>query len=148
MDIRQILCPVDFSDASAHAVDQAVELARWYGARMTALHVDTAVADYPDVPALEPAERQRLQDRMTTFCQAATAAGVAVDLRVVSGHPLAAILDQAASLPADLIVIGTHGVSGFQHLVLGSRLRRVGCEIFLTAPGFLCDGLPVLRPAG
>src|SRR5688572_26542527 len=121
MMIRQILCPIDFSDASAHAVDQAVALARWYGARMTALHVDTAVADYPDVPALtlEPAERQRLQDRMTTFCQAATAAGVAVDLRVVSGHPLAAILDHTASLPADLIVIGTHGVSGFQHLVLG-----------------------------
>ena len=44
MIIRQILCPIDFSDASAHAVDQAVALARWYGARMTALHVDTAVA--------------------------------------------------------------------------------------------------------
>ena len=42
MDIRQILCPVDFSDASAHAVAQAAALARWYGARITALHVDTA----------------------------------------------------------------------------------------------------------
>ena len=75
---------------------------------------------------------------MTTFCQAATAAGVAVDLRVVSGHPLAAILDHAASLPADLIVIGTHGVSGFQHLVLGSVtekvLRRATCPVLTVPP--------------
>jgi len=42
LDARQILCPVDFSDASAHAIAQAAALARWYGARITALHVDTA----------------------------------------------------------------------------------------------------------
>jgi nucleotide-binding universal stress UspA family protein len=146
MIVRQILCPVDFSDASAHAVDQGVVLARWYGARITALHVDTAVGarvgglTYPDVQALtlESAERQRLEDRVATFCQAAAAAGVAVDVRVVLGHPVAAILDHAASLRADLIVMGTHGVSGFQHLVLGSVtekvLRRATCHVLTVPP--------------
>ncbi|HEX5632824.1 MAG TPA: universal stress protein, partial [Gemmatimonadales bacterium] len=43
MTIQHILCPVDFSDASARAVDQAVLLARWYRARITALHVDRTV---------------------------------------------------------------------------------------------------------
>ena len=140
MIIRQILCPIDFSDASAHAVDHAVALARWYGARITALHVDAAAhAEVLDVPAVTlEAEKQRLQERVAMFCQAATAAGVPVDVRVVSGHAVTGILDLAASLPADLIVMGTHGVSGFQHLVLGSVtekvLRRAGCRVLTVPP--------------
>jgi len=146
LDIRQILCPVDFSDASAHAVAQAAALARWYGARITALHVDTAAEariealPYAEVPArtLDPAEQERLQNRLATFCLAATAAGLAVDARVIPGHPVAAILDEAASLPADLIVMGTHGVSGFRHLVLGSVtekvLRRASCPVLTVPP--------------
>lgn len=140
MIIRQILCPIDFSDASAHAVDHAVALARWYGARITALYVDAvAHAEVLDVPAVTlEAEKQRLQERAAAFCQAATAAGVPVDVRVVSGHAVTGILDLAASLPADLIVMGTHGVSGFQHLVLGSVtekvLRRAGCRVLTVPP--------------
>jgi nucleotide-binding universal stress UspA family protein len=131
MIIRRILCPIDFSDASAHAVDLAVVLGRWYGAGITALHVEAA-------EALEPAERQGLQERAAAFCQAATTAGVPVDVRVVSGHAVTEILDHAASLPADLIVMGTHGLSGFQHLVLGSVtekvLRRAACRVLTVPP--------------
>lgn len=146
MTIQHILCPVDLSDASAHAVDQAVLLARWYRARITALYVDvTADANidplaYPMVPAFmrEPAELQRLQDRVATFCQAAATAHVTLDPRVVSGHAVAAILDQARALPADLIVMGTHGLSGFRHLVLGSVtekvLRRATCPVLTVPP--------------
>ena len=140
MIIRHILCPIDFSDASAHAVDHATVLALGYGARITALHVDTATRiEVPDVPAVtSEAERQRLQERAAAFCQAATTAGVPVDVRVVSGHVVTEILDHAAMLPADLIVMGTHGVSGFQHLVLGSVtekvLRRAGCRVLTVPP--------------
>ena len=38
LDIRRVLCPVDFSDASHHALDHAVMIAGWYRARLTALH--------------------------------------------------------------------------------------------------------------
>jgi nucleotide-binding universal stress UspA family protein len=41
MDIKCVLCPIDFSDASTHAVDQAVVIAGWYKARITALHVSS-----------------------------------------------------------------------------------------------------------
>jgi len=146
MLVRQILCPVDFSDASSHAVDQAAVLARWYGAGITACHVDAAAEGHAEAlgdsvvprPTLEPAERQRLQDRLATFCQAATAAGTVIDARVLSGHAVSAILEQAASLPADLIVMGTHGLSGFRHLVLGSVtekvLRRATCPVLTVPP--------------
>jgi nucleotide-binding universal stress UspA family protein len=145
-DLRQILCPVDFSDASAHAVDQAAALARWYGARIAALYVDTAAEARIEAPTqtevpvgtLDPAERQRLQARVATFCHAAVVAGAVVDARVSSGPPVATILDEAASLPADLIVMGTHGVSGFRHLILGSVtekvLRRATCPVLTVPP--------------
>jgi nucleotide-binding universal stress UspA family protein len=38
--ITHVLCPIDFSETSRHAGDQAVAIARWYHARVTALHVD------------------------------------------------------------------------------------------------------------
>ncbi len=44
MDIRHILCPTDRSEASAHAVDQAVVIAGWHKARTTALHVILHIA--------------------------------------------------------------------------------------------------------
>jgi nucleotide-binding universal stress UspA family protein len=152
MTIHHILCPVDFSDTSAHAVDQAVLLARWFNARITALHVDTAVDSsidrlaYPVVPAFmrEPAELQRLQDRLATFCQAAAAAGVTLAPRVVSGHAVQAILDEAKALPADLIVMGTHGRRGLSHVVGGSvteAVLRLGqCPVLaVRTPKFSAD---------
>jgi nucleotide-binding universal stress UspA family protein len=48
--ITHVLCPVDFSDASRHAVDQAAAIARWYHARLTALHVYPPL--FMPVPAL------------------------------------------------------------------------------------------------
>ena len=54
-DIKRILCPVDFSDASTHAVEQAIALAGWYKAAITALHVFSPL--YVTVPELPvPAE--------------------------------------------------------------------------------------------
>ena len=38
MKIERILCPVDFSETSQHAIDHALALGAWYGARITALH--------------------------------------------------------------------------------------------------------------
>jgi nucleotide-binding universal stress UspA family protein len=54
------------------------------------------------------------------------------------GSPAALILDRAAALPADLIVMGTHGTSGFQHLMLGSVtervLRKAVCPVLTVPP--------------
>ena len=54
------------------------------------------------------------------------------------GNPVREILHVAASLPADLIVMGTHGASGFEHLVLGSVtekvFRKAGCPVMTVPP--------------
>src|SRR6187401_182490 len=67
----------------------------------------------------------------------AASQGIAVDILIEPGHPADVILERAASARAGLIVMGTHGTSGFQHLVLGSVtekvLRKATCPV-LTVP--------------
>lgn len=145
MNLQRILCPVDFSDASAHAIDQAVVIAGWYNARITALHVASPMA--LSVPgfgmsvggeALDDEEKERLRKETVNHCEAATAAGIGLDVAIEMGQPASFILERANSLPADMIVMGTHGTSGFAHLVLGSVtekvLRKATCPVVTVPP--------------
>ena len=145
LNIRRILCPIDFSDASAHAIDQAVVIAGWYKARITALHVCSPML--LSVPGLEMSvrgeatgdtETERLRKETAAHCEAATSAGIGLDILIDIGQPASHILERANSLPADMIVMGTHGTSGFQHLVLGSVtekvLRKATCPVLTVPP--------------
>ena len=144
MNVRRILCPIDFSEPSTHALEQATRLAGWYDARLAVLHVRPTVTPHPDMPAGGPvapwlvAELDDLRQRVTASCHEATAAGVVVEPMVAAGDPVREIVQCAATLPADLIVMGTHGVSGFQHLVLGSVtekvLRTAPCPVLTVPP--------------
>lgn len=129
--IERILLPTDFSDASTHACEQAVALASWYGAKVVALHVGVPVYD-------EAAELRRLEEQTRVFLEPASRAEVAVEVLVDVGQAAHQILERAAALQTDLIVIGTHGHGGFQHLVLGSVaekvLRRAGCPVLTVPP--------------
>src|SRR6478672_6572902 len=126
MDLKNILCPTDLSEASAHAIDQAIVIAGWYQARITALHVVNpmfmAVPRFavPNDELVDELERQRLRRETSACFDRASESGTAVDTVVDLGQPAARILDRAAILPADLIVMGTHGAGGFEHLILGS----------------------------
>jgi nucleotide-binding universal stress UspA family protein len=153
IEIRRILCPVDFSDSSRRAVDQAMAIARWYGASVTALHVFPMppVAASPTGPImLEPvlltAEmRQQLLASVRQMLATEAAPGVATDAVLGEGAPAAGILDQATRMNADLIVIGTHGRSGFDRVLLGSVtekvLRKATCPV-LTVPPAAPDAVP------
>jgi len=144
MDVRRILCPLDFSEPSTHALEQAARLARWYGARLTVLHVRPTVVPHPDIsPAghMAPwlvAELETLRQRVTAACADAATAGVQVDAMTSAGDPVHEILTHADRLTSDLIVLGTHGLSGFRHLVLGSVtekvLRRAACPVLTVPP--------------
>ena len=143
LPLRRILCPVDFSDASHHAVEHALALARWYGARVTALHVSYQ-AEERDVSlsgtghASERPEVQRLIEELAQAFGAGHGMGVGVDPFVRAGDPVGQILESAVTLSADLIVMGTHGSGGFEHLVLGSVaekvLRKARCPVFTVPP--------------
>ena len=141
--IRRILCPIDFSETSVHAVEHAVAMARWHDARLLALHVYppifVPIPSLPDIPDRVPDEEIRAaRDRACAFVKAAGAAGMPVDVHVVVGHAAATILAEAAARQTDLIVMGTHGASGIEHLLLGSVtekvLRKASCPVMTVPP--------------
>jgi nucleotide-binding universal stress UspA family protein len=152
--INRILCPVDFSDFSRHALDYAVAIARRHQARLTALYVvppvQTAYAA-PGVGAYVPYvytadDLKEFQQTLERFVADAgyPVTAISVEAVVVNG-----ILQRAADLPADLIVMGTHGRSGFDRLLLGSVAERVlakaSCPV-LTIPRRAPDAVPFTTP--
>lgn len=141
--ITRILCPVDFSEASQHAVAHALAIARWYKASISALHVYSPM--FMPVPGLPPpgdrvsgAELTRARAETAACFETAGADGVRVDVLVDVGQPARHILDRAAALPASIIVMGTHGAGGFEHLILGSVtekvLRKARCPVLTVPP--------------
>ena len=129
-EIHNILCPVDLSEISHHALDHAMAIANWYEARVTIFHVvgvrqpllpPPSIAE--DLPELRPPDVNQVAEDVRRF------SGVTADSRanvvVVEGSPVRAILDRAQQLPADLLVMGTHGRGGFEALFLGSVTEKV-----------------------
>jgi nucleotide-binding universal stress UspA family protein len=94
---------------------------------------------------LTEGDRGQLLAQTKEFVAAEGAPGVATEAVLREGNTSAEILDQAASMHADLLVIGTHGRSGFERLVLGSVaervLRKARCPV-LTVPRRLPDAVP------
>jgi nucleotide-binding universal stress UspA family protein len=131
IELRNMLCPTDFSDFSRRALEHAMVLARWYDARLTILYVSPlapAVAGFPPMVSpitLEPLNRERLLQEMRSFAEPAASAGVKTEFVVREGPAALEIVEQARVGAADLIVMGTHGRGGFERLVLGSVAEKV-----------------------
>jgi nucleotide-binding universal stress UspA family protein len=137
--ITRVLCPVDFSDISQHALDHAAAIAHWYRAQLTLLHVFVTrpTMDAPPL-VLEDAGRECLQKSMREMA-GRVPADVRVDVRVEQAeHVHNEILGQLAATHADLLVVGTHGRSGFQRLFLGSVtekvIRKAACPTLVVPP--------------
>jgi nucleotide-binding universal stress UspA family protein len=150
MQIARILCPIDFSEFSTHALEQSVALARRSAAQITALAVlpsvspvvEHVVATVPAPHTSASAELARWREKAEAHLRTVRARDVQVDLEVIEAHPVEAILARAAALDASLIVMGTHGAGGFRRFVLGSVtekvLRRASCPV-LTVPPRVTD---------
>ncbi|MGD9906129.1 MAG: universal stress protein [Vicinamibacterales bacterium] len=129
----RLLCPIDFSEVSTHALEQAAALARRRGDRVWALAVLPSLAPLEEPPAAVAAtvasggadDLRRWRARAEAQCRAVAAAGVDLTLDVREGHPVEAILDRAAALDATAIVMGTHGASGVRRFLLGSVTEQV-----------------------
>jgi nucleotide-binding universal stress UspA family protein len=131
LSIHKIVCPTDFSDSAAAAFAESVRLARWFGARVTVLHV--APLDVPlggpayvplPVSTSEELRRAKLLE-IRRFVGATEHAGVLVETACREGIPGFEICKAVREIGADLVVMGTHGRSGFKRLVLGSVTEAV-----------------------
>jgi nucleotide-binding universal stress UspA family protein len=131
--IKQMLVPTDFSPASDVAFGYGLDLAAREGSTIHLLHVidgATFATAFPDGFYVEmPLLRQQLIDestaRLNTMADACEAAGIRATVETSVGSPPRVIAETAAARNTDLVVMGTHGRSGFAHLVVGSVAERV-----------------------
>lgn len=125
MVFKTILHATDFSDASLQALDQARKLARYHGAKLHILHVQIILeARYPTLAIASPvtqAERstEKLQALLTDRDDDTVLA------TVEHSRAAAAIAEYAENKGIDLIVVGSHGYSGIDRLLLGSEAQRL-----------------------
>lgn len=142
--ISTILAAVDFSEPSDMALDAAIGLAKQFGAELHLVHAYSIpipmVTPYevaiPNVYLEETrkAANKHLQERLDKAKQA----GLSAEAHLTEGVPHLAIDEMAKSVGAQLIVMGTHGHTGFTHMLLGSvaerTLRHAPCSV-LTVKG-------------
>ena len=133
VQIKRILCPIDFSDSADHAMRYASALSETFGAELTLLHVvapvvaalpgETALPDtlQADIDELTDACRNRLEQTVGKLA----ASGLTVQHKVLNGVPFIEIIRYARDAETDLIVMGTHGRTGLGHLLIGSVAERV-----------------------
>jgi nucleotide-binding universal stress UspA family protein len=130
--INKILYATDFSESSAQACDYALTLAKLANAEVHVLHVIDEFADrrksmiQPEAMVLleREVEIQALKE-MEEFCKKRFNGKIPFTTDIVMGIPFQEIIKKASELPADLIVVGTHGRTGVEHVIVGSTAERI-----------------------
>jgi len=153
VEFTNILCPTDFSESALRPLTYAAALAKWYTARLTVLHVVPTFDPMPVRPAsldgavqwVYPVSREEVLAELDRVAKDAGAGSIDTILETETGDPARMIVDKAVAVPADLIVMGTHGRSGPERFMVGSVaekvLRKAPCPV-LTVPPHVVATLP------
>jgi nucleotide-binding universal stress UspA family protein len=134
--IKKIILATDFSDISKDASSHALLLAHTYNAELKILHAfDTSARNVPSSYYFIEETRQRGKDALTEL---AKSFDLEVETIFTEGDPSHEIVCIAEELNADLIVLGTHGYSGWERLTLGSVaefvVKYAPCPVFTVRP--------------
>lgn len=132
LPVRKILCPTDFSDPSLHALRQACELAAHFGAELHLLHVLPLSPPFPSdllvmaVHTESDAEREaRAAHLLQQIIKEHVPDNLQVSYSVKMGYAANEIAAAAEESDFDMLVISTHGVTGWRHLAFGSVAETI-----------------------
>ncbi len=132
MQIKTILFPTDFSNGARAAMDYALSLARDYNAKLILLYViqDISIAEWyipSSISATDLVEdmQKSAWKEMEKWSAEAAAKVKDVEKAVVRGVPFVEIIKTAKDKNVDMIVIGTHGRTGIDHMLFGSTAEKV-----------------------
>ena len=132
--IARIVVPVDFSTHADRAIEYAMAMGKHFGACVELFHV---VEDpfgsggwgsevyVSDLDGLRERAVKEAKARLEARRAAIPASNVPLVATVRMGHVAQTIVDYAADVQADLIVMGTHGRTGVAHFIIGSVAERV-----------------------
>ena len=139
IELNRILGPVDFSKESTLEARFAVTLAQEFKAKLYVLHVITPLPAYLEAEVLHSEEiksqtTEKIDKELHEFIPKKIKEMIEVEEILEHGEPHNAIVEKAKELDADVIVIGTRGLSGLAHIMLGSVAERVirhsPCPVF------------------
>ena len=132
MQIQTILFPTDFSQGARAAMDHAISLARDYKAKLILLYViqDISIAEWYIPSSISAADlvddmQKSAAAEMDKWAREVMGQIGHVEQLVVRGVPFVEIIRTAKDKGADLIVIGTHGRTGIDHMLFGSTAEKV-----------------------
>ncbi len=132
MQIKTILFPTDFSNGARAAMDYALSLSKDYGAKLILLYViqDISIAEWYIPSSISAADlvedmQKSAGKEMEKWGQEAAAKVKDVETMIVRGIPFVEIIKTAKDRNADIIVIGTHGRTGIDHMLFGSTAEKV-----------------------
>ncbi len=151
MQIKTILFPTDFSQGARAAMDHAISLARDYNARLILLYViqDISIAEWYIPSSLSVNDlvedmQKSAWKEMDKWAAEVSAKVKDVEKTVVRGVPFVEIIRTAKDRNADMIVIGTHGRTGIDHMLFGSTaekvVRKAACPVLtvrIAGKGFI-----------
>jgi nucleotide-binding universal stress UspA family protein len=131
---KQIICPIDGSPTSNSGMNEAIQLAKDQNAKLRFLHVIDTYFPILDVSGdlnviyIDEILRKNGKKVLKKAVEAAHKSGVVADSKVleaIGGRVSKFVVSEAKSWPADLIVMGTHGLRGVERLVMGSDAETV-----------------------
>ncbi len=129
MDQKHILVPLDFSDDSIHALEHAIIYANKYGYNIRLIHVKRKNADYQPTYNLKDFDevfRSGIADNFDNIINRyQNMLKGTFDYRIREGRIYSEICNQAKYGDSELIIMGTHGVSGFEEKWVGSNAFRI-----------------------
>jgi nucleotide-binding universal stress UspA family protein len=128
--IKRILCPIDFSDASDRALNNAIHLARQFGSELIIMHVNDSLLS----PYLRLKESLRLSssddqkafsDRFEKHLQRFDLLNIKVEKLLIAGSPATEIINLVQHQKIDLILMGSVGRTGHPRMLTGATARVV-----------------------
>ncbi len=129
---KKVLVGTDFSEPADAARRMAIELARRLGAELEIVHVEEPLPAYafaegplPNLPKLQEEVRSWAERELEEQAKEVRGAGVSVTTAVLLGTPANTIVERARNEGVDLIVAGTHGRTGLEHVLIGSVAERI-----------------------
>ena len=125
IEIKRILCPIDFSEYSEHGLEFAVRMAARYGSTVHVLHVMPLLPP-STISALGETSRQLARTNLALAVDRCWRADVPIEQELSESSDAAGrILERAEALDADLIVTGSHGRTGLTRVLLGSVVESL-----------------------